>query len=72
MNLYSAFRELLREPRLQIGTVSSISGGVAVITLQSGGVVHARGSASAGDTVFVRDGVIEGPAPTMTSYDIEV
>lgn len=72
MNPFALFRELLREPRLQIGEVMSVAGGTAQVELPTGGVINARGAAAVGDTVFVRNGVIEGHAPSMTFYDIEV
>ena len=48
-----------------------VSGGVATITLPGGGVLQARGEATAGQRVFVRDGVIEGEAPTLTYVEGE-
>lgn len=34
--------------------------------------LRARGDAALGDVVFVRDGVIEGPAPSLTLVTIDV
>lgn len=42
------------------------------IELPGGGRVQARGEALAGERVFLRDGVIEGPAPTLPVDVIEV
>lgn len=72
MNPFAIFKELLREPRLQIGEVLSITDGTAEVELSSGGTVHARGSASVGNKVFVRNGVIEGPAPDLPVVEIAV
>jgi hypothetical protein len=72
MNLFTQFKELIREPRLQIGTVLSITDGTASIELPSGGVIYARGQAAVGDQVFVRNSVIEGVAPSMPVVSIEV
>ena len=72
MNLYKAFKSLLPNPPLQIGTVDSVSGGTATITMPDGGIAQARGSASVGQRVFLRDGVIEGIAPTLTIEGIDV
>ena len=36
------------------------------------GTLRARGDAALGDVVFVRDGVIEGPAPSLTLVTIDV
>ena len=41
------------------------------VTLPGGGVIHARGQATLGQRVFIRDGVIEGPAPALTYVEGE-
>lgn len=65
-NPYRQFLDLMPKRPLQVGTVSAVAGGVATITLPGGGVLQARGEATAGQRVFVRDGVIEGEAPNLT------
>ena len=37
-----------------------------------GATLRARGDAAVADVVFVRDGVIEGPAPALTLVTIDV
>ena len=54
------------------GEVKAVDAGVATIMLPGGGVIQARGQATVGQRVFVRDGVIEGPAPDLTDEIIEV
>ena len=71
-NPYSRFLALLPARPLQVGTVIATSGDVASIELPGGGTLHARGKATVGDRVFVRDGVIEGDAPTLTYISAEV
>lgn len=71
-NPYKALLALLPDPPLQVGTVASVDGGVAVVTMPDGGTLSARGSAAVGARVFVRDGVIEGAAPTLPVEVIEV
>lgn len=71
-NTYALFRSLLKEPRLNIGTVALVSNGEASITLPGGGVVRARGDATVGQKVFVRNRVIEGTAPNLPIVLIEV
>lgn len=69
MSLTNPWREFaaLNPPApLLVGTVAAISGGVATVTLPGGGVLRARGTATVGLRVYVRDGLIEGPAPTLT------
>lgn len=72
MNLFKQFLDLLPPRPLEVGTVQSVSAGVATIQLPGGGVLQARGSATQGQRVFVRDGVIEGPAPTLEWIEGEV
>ena len=71
-NLYKVFRDLIPEPALQVGTVLSVSGGVASLELPGGGVLKARGDATTGQRVFVRGGVIEGAAPDLPVELIEI
>jgi len=75
MSLRSPLRrlqDLVAGPPVEVGDISAIADGVRVVTLLSGGVVHARGESSVGERVFVRGDVIEGPAPTFTVEFAEV
>lgn len=71
-NLYERFRQLLPEPPLQAGVVSEVGNGVVTVVLPGGGIVLARGSAEAGQRVFIRDGVVEAIAPNLTLEIIEI
>ncbi|MFZ2990897.1 hypothetical protein [Ideonella sp.] len=71
-NPYRALLALLPTSPLQVGTVQSLTAGTATIELVDGGVIAARGSAGVGDRVFVRDGAIEGTAPTLPIEVIEI
>jgi len=71
-NPYQVLLGLLPAAPLQVGTVVSITGGVASIQLPGGGVAQARGEATVNDRVYFRDGVIEGPAPSLPIELIEV
>lgn len=57
-NLYQQFRQLLPDAPLQAGTVLEVGGGVALVALPGSGLIRARGEATVGETVFVRDDVI--------------
>lgn len=72
MNLFKQFLDLLPPRPLEVGTVIGTAGGVATIELPGGGILQARGDASAGQRVFVRDGLIEGLAPELTHIEGEV
>ncbi len=71
-NPYARFLALLPPKPLMIGTVSAVQGALATVTLEGGGLVTARGQATVGDRVFVRDNVIEGEAPNLTYISAEV
>ena len=69
---YKMLRDLLPEAPLQVGTVLSISSGVATVELPGGGRTTARGVATVGARVFFRDSVIEGNAPSLPIEIIDV
>jgi hypothetical protein len=74
-NLYRALRELLPDAPLQVATVATVHAatGDSTITWPGGAQQRVRGtSVSAGNQVFVRSGVIEGAAPSLTLETIEV
>jgi len=71
-NLFTAFIELLPSYPLQVATITAIDGEVARLELPGGGVLTARGTGALGDQVFVRDGVIEGLAPSMPFVQVEI
>lgn len=70
-NLYQQFTDLTLSPLLEVGEVTAAGAGVATVTLPGGGVLQARGDATVGQRVWVRDGVIEGVAPTLTYVEGE-
>lgn len=71
-NPYARLLGLLPQRPLQTGTVTSISNGVATVALPGGGEITARGDATVGQHVFVRDGLIESLAPSLPVELIEV
>lgn len=72
LNPYRRLLGLLPQRSLQVGTVLSISNGVATIQVPGGGRSTAMGAATVGSKVFFRDGTIEGPAPNLSVELIEV
>ena len=70
-NPYRVFMDLMPARPLQVGTVATVDGDVATITLPGGGVLQVRGQTTVGQRVFVRDGVIEGEAPALTYVEGE-
>lgn len=55
-NLFIEFRELLAPGVLMVGVVTATDAAGVTVQLPGGGIVRARGQASVGDHVFVRDG----------------
>lgn len=72
LNPYRALLDLLPSAPLLLGTVAAVQGGTCNVTLEGEGSIWARGTATVGDRVFVRDGVIEGAAPSLPLEVIEV
>ena len=71
-NIYKQFMDLQSPKPLEVGTVAFVVNGVATIEMPGGGRLQARGAAQAGQRVFVRDGVIEGAAPSLLIEVIEI
>lgn len=71
-NLFAQFRRLLPGQPLLVGTVVSSGSGLVVVALPGGSSINARGEATVGTKVFVRNGAIEGPAPDLPTGTIEV
>lgn len=66
------FLALLPARPLQVGTVIAVTGEVATVELPGGGRLQARGAATVGARVFVRDGAIESAAPNLTYVEADV
>lgn len=71
-NAYKQLADLLAPGPLQIGTVQAWADGIATVALPGDALVRARGQADIGARVFVRDGVIDGPAPELPIVTGEV
>ncbi len=74
-NLYRALRELMPDAPLQVATVASVNAGLgtSVITWPGGDTQTVRGTGVAPTNLaFVRNGVIEGEAPSLSAELIEI
>lgn len=71
-NIFKEFADIFPAAPLQVGTVLDTDGAVCTIELPGGGVLRARGDALVGQRVFVRDGLIEGDAPSLPIVTIEI
>ena len=70
-NAYRDFLDLIPQHPLEVGEVTAAGAGHVTVTLPGGGVIQARGEGTAGQRVFVRAGLIEGGAPTLTYVSAE-
>lgn len=71
-NLFKAFKAVFPDAPLQVGEVTAVDGELATVELPGGGVLQARGIATVGMQVWVRDSVIEGEAPALPLVEIEI
>lgn len=71
-NLFKVFQSLLPDAPLLVGTVISVQSSGYIILLPGGSQVKARGAASLGQKVFIKDNVIQGQAPDLPLTVIEI
>lgn len=71
-NLWKRLKQLLPDAPLLVGEVFSVSTYGAIVELPDGAFVSVRGEATVGQKVFIRDGLIEGPAPNLSTVLIEI
>ena len=71
-NPFKRLVALTSGPPTDVGEVLSVEADGVIVGLVSGAQIRARGTATLGDWVYVRGGVIEGPAPNLSGTEIEV
>ena len=71
-NLWKRLKQLLPDAPLLVGEVFSVSTYGAIVELPDGAFVSVRGEATVGQKVFIRDGLIEGPAPELDYIEGEI
>jgi len=71
-NLWKRLRNLLPEPPLLAGEVVAVGAYSITVELPDGSRIAARGSASVGQHVFIRDGRVESIAPALPVVLIEI
>ncbi len=74
-NAWSAFRQFVSTPTRKTGVITIIHGdNTATLTLPDSSQVRVNLGAlqpSIGDNVFYRNQVVEAPAPTLTTVEVE-
>ncbi len=71
-NPLKVLQSLFPAARVSVGDVSAVAGQVVTVILPGGGHLIARGAATVGQRVFIRDGVIQGDAPDLPVVEISV
>lgn len=71
-NVFKRLQELMPQAPLLVGEVLSATPAGYLVELVDGATLMVRGTATVGDMVFVRAGLIEGPAPDLDVVLIEV
>jgi len=72
-NVYRALLDLLPQAPLLSGVVTVDHGdGSVTVEFPGGGTQRVRGVADVDDRVFVRGGLVEGPAPALSPITIEI
>ena len=71
-NLLQQFKSLLPASPLLVGDVASISNNILTIDLPDGSEIAAKGTATVGQRVFVRGGMVEGLAPTLGYVEVDI
>lgn len=70
---WARFKRLLPADPLLLGEATIVhADGTVTVTLLGGGTVRVRGTATQGGQVYVRSGQIQGEAPDLVGYDVEV
>lgn len=71
-NAYRRLIALLPNNDMDIGDVLSVNTDGCLVKLLNGRETRAKGNAVPGDFVYVQGGVIVGPAPVLSTVEIEV
>jgi hypothetical protein len=71
-NLYKQFKDIFPDAPLLIGTVTLIDGKHRIVTLPDGNTVRAIGEFDLNKSVFVKESIIQGEAPVLPVYTINV
>ena len=72
-NSWARFKRLMPDAPMLLGEIVQVySDGTAYVDMLGGGSVRARGTGTVGQNVYVKNGQIEGAAPTLPSTLIEV
>jgi len=73
-NLFTKFKSLLPKTSMEVVTVQAINtNGTSTVVTANGGTARVMGdTVPVGTKAFIKDGQIQGEAPTLTYYELEV
>lgn len=71
-NVWSAFKEIMPNAPLLVGTVASVDGETSLMTLIDGGVIRCRGVGAVSEKWYIRNGALESKAPSLTLSEIVI
>ena len=69
---YLRLLSLLPEHPTDVGQITAVGTDGCTVHLLSGDTTTARGVGAVGDWVYLKDGAIQGPAPVLSTAEIEV
>lgn len=73
MNLWRRFQQLAAPPTfLSIGTVVQADFGECTVQFLGGSTLRVQGAGTVGQSYFIRDGRLDGEAPTLNVLEMEV
>jgi len=73
MNLWRRFQQLASPPSLvTVGTVVDADFGECTVEFPGGSRLRVKGAGTVGQPYFIRDGRLDGEAPSLMALEIEV
>ena len=73
-NIFTKFKQLIPAAAMEVATVEAVNtNGTSTVTTANGGAAKVLGDTVAvGKKAVIKDGQIQGEAPDLTYYEIEV
>ena len=72
-NIFAKFQQLIPSSPTVVGTVSHLhTNGTCSVTMPGDGTMRVIGEVAVGKKVFIKEGVVQGEAPDLPFYELEV
>ena len=72
MNIYNRLIGMLPSNRTDVGEVIQVYSDGVLVLLQTGGYLRVMGQATVGSKVFVKNGAVVGPAPSLAGVTVDI